>query len=196
MTTQLFKLMTLSLVLLTGVFGEAQTLRVGPAISAGSGCPLGTVSTRFNSSNQNVSLSFKKFEVEGGGESTAVVSRKSCQVILPVSVPQGYSVALSQVQYQGHLDLEAGSRVQLRTEMFRAGSRGVVTQVQYRGRQNKDFSKTVRLNSQQLDWSPCGEDVNLRISSNLQLDVGAHQDSSSAKINRAWIVGLKIRACE
>ena len=63
----------------------------------GTGCPSGSVSTTLSPDAKSLSLIFDQYQVSTGGETGRTFDRKSCNVAIPVHVPDGYSVSVLKV---------------------------------------------------------------------------------------------------
>src|SRR6476646_9035296 len=87
----------------------------------GSGCPEGSASVSVSPDGQELSVLFDKFTALGNQSSQ---NRKSCNLSIPIRVPQGFQISLYDVDYRGYV---APSTVgNLRAEYFFAGQRGPV----------------------------------------------------------------------
>ena len=101
----------------------AQTgLRLGKASYGGTGCPAGTAAVALSADKKSLSLRFDRYQVAAGGSRS--FDRKSCNLAIPLSVPQGISVSVVAVDYRGVNRLPAGAKAQFRAEYFFAGGRG------------------------------------------------------------------------
>src|SRR5690606_12661462 len=81
--------------LLTGSAAYAQDgITLGPPGYGGTGCPGGSVSVTLSPDNTSLSLLFDRYVVEAGGSTGRSFDRKSCNLAIPVHVPQGLSVSI------------------------------------------------------------------------------------------------------
>src|SRR5687768_7847017 len=76
-------------------------IRLGTPSYGGPGCPAGSASVSLSPDEDAISILFDQFIVEAGGVTGKRVDRKSCNLSLPVHIPQGYSVAIIQTDYRG-----------------------------------------------------------------------------------------------
>lgn len=60
----------------------------------GTGCPSGSVSATLSPDATSLSLLFDKYQVAVGGTTGESFDRKSCNIAIPVRVPQGFSVSI------------------------------------------------------------------------------------------------------
>ena len=78
----------------------AQALQLGYPGYGGNGCPQGSASVSLSPDSQQLSVLFDSYTVATGGINPRV-DRKSCNLSIPVTVPNGYSVSVIQVDYRG-----------------------------------------------------------------------------------------------
>lgn len=164
----------------------------------GTGCPAGSVSTTLSPDNKSLSLIFDEYSVSTGGETGRTFDRKSCNVAIPVHVPQGYSVAVLAVDYRGFNHLPRGSSSQFNVEYFFAGSRGPAFRRSFYGALDDDYMIHNELGVQSMVWSRCGDDVNLRTNSSIRLSGGRGEAMStvdSQDVNAAIVYRLSWRRC-
>jgi hypothetical protein len=88
-------------------------------------------------------------------------SRKSCNIGLPIHVPNGLSLGLFKVDYRGYAYVpdRRGHKAKLRAEYFWAGQTGPVLNKVFRRGYDDDFTFTSELNGIAQIYSPCGEDL-------------------------------------
>ncbi|AUF82668.1 DUF4360 domain-containing protein [Tetraselmis virus 1] len=135
----------------------------------GSGCPQGTVSVITSPDNTTVSVLFDSYTVST--DSDTLFDRKSCNLALPIKVPNGYSIALKEIDYRGYASIpdRRGSSGRFRAEYFFGGFRGPVRTKRFRRDYDRDFLISDTLVGSAVVFSPCGASVNFRI--NTSLDV-------------------------
>lgn len=172
--------------LLLSLGAEAQGLRLGQPGYGGTGCPAGSASVTLSPDEQAISLLFDSYVAEAGRTTGRTVDRKSCNITIPVSVPQGYSVAVFQVDYRGYNFLPGGgARARFDVEYFWAGSRGPRVSRTFMGPMNDNYTLTDNLVAQTLVWTPCGASVNLRINSSMMAQSNSRMDQTIATVDSA-----------
>lgn len=80
---------------------------------SGSGCPAGTAAVAMTSDNRAVSIIFDQFTTEAGAQMNKQETQKSCRIIIPLEAPQGYRMAVAQVDYRGFKYLPPKARAKL-----------------------------------------------------------------------------------
>lgn len=166
----------------------------------GNGCPRGTVATTLSTDRKTLSILFDQYIAEVGGATGKTFDRKSCNLAIPVSVPQGYSLSLLSIDYRGFNFLpNAGARSTFRVEYFFAGQQGPVFNRQFRGPLDRDFTITNRIGVRAMVWSRCGQQVILRTNSSLRVRApsGAEAIASvdSQDVRSAIVYHLQWRRC-
>lgn len=152
-------LLVLSAIVMASAAAEAR-ISLGEPAYGGSGCPAGSASITLTGDGSTMSVLFDSFAAEAGSTTGRRVDRKSCNLRVPVRVPQGYSVALIGVDYRGFNAIPGnGAYNDFRAEYFYAGSRGPVFQKRFMGPQADSFHINNKLIASNLIWSPCGKEV-------------------------------------
>lgn len=177
-------------------------LRMGSPSYGGNGCPAGSASVSLSPAEDAISILFDSFTASAGSGSGKRVDRKSCNLSIPVTIPQGYSVAVIQVDYRGfNLVPSSGAYTRLNTEYFWAGIRGPMFSKLFTGPQNKDFTTSNGIIAESLVWTPCGASVNLRVNSSIMAQSNNRMDQTdimvdSADITSGLIYHLQWRRCQ
>lgn len=179
---------------------QANQLRLGDPAYGGTGCPAGTASATVSPDQQSLSILFDNYVTEAGFTTGRQVDRKSCNITVPVHVPQGYSVAVFQVDYRGFNALPNGARSRFNAEYFWAGSQGPRISRNFIGPINQDFTLTNNLLASTLVWTPCGASVNLRVNTSLMTNTNtafeqALSSVDSADISSGLIYHIQWRRC-
>jgi hypothetical protein len=175
-------------------------VRLGVPSYGGNGCPAGSASATLAPDASSLSLLFDRYILEAGGSTGRTIDRKSCNVAIPVIVPQGYQVSIFQVDYRGFNGLPAGARSQFNVEYFFAGSRGPQVQRSFQGPQAQDFMIRNTLVAETLVWSPCGAQVILRANTNMNVtnsnrSAVALSTLDSIDISAGIVYGFSWRTC-
>lgn len=156
--------LTLSCLILATPSQAASVSFDTPAI-AGSGCSFNTFSSSTKSikNGQVLTLRTNSFRARPGNI--------TCNLALPVRVPNGYRVTEIHGVYSGY----AKGRAELRRTYFLAGDTGQALVSQWTSSSGRVFTQ---LDKSKLT-SRCGEDVNVRVNSRLRTKTNA----SSARIS-------------
>jgi hypothetical protein len=179
----------------------ADDIRLGENVGyGGNGCPAGSASVTLSPDAKSLSILFDQYITEAGGATRKSVDRKSCNLAIPVHVPQGYSISIFQVDYRGFNALPSGARAQFNVEYFFAGSRGPRQTKSFYGPVNTNYELTDRLAAEAMVWTPCGADVNLRVNSNMMVQTNYRGDQAlstvdSADVNAGLVYSIQWRRC-
>ena len=180
-------LASLSGLALTAVSGVALAdgpgIRLGQPSYGGNGCPQGTASAVLSPDQQSLSVLFDQFQASAGGSTGKQVDRVSCNVAIPVTVPQGFSISVFKIDYRGFASVPFGGNAQFDSEYFFAGSQGPHYSRQFGGGSQGDFTLTDTVAAQAVVWSACGADVNLRSNANLMVQTNQQYDDTMASID-------------
>jgi hypothetical protein len=194
------KIATLALITSSLSAFAQDTIQLGNPAYGGNGCPSGTASATLSPDGSSLSIIFDQFVTEAGPAAGRTIDRKSCNIAVPVFVPNGLSISVIAVDYRGYVGLPAQSSARLTAEYFFAGSQGTRFQQDFIGRTDQDYLFTNQMGVQAMVWSPCGADVNLRVNAammvrntNRGLDAVATVDS--ADINAGLIYRIQTRRC-
>lgn len=176
-------------------------IRLGSPSYGGSGCPVGTASVTLSPSEDALSILFDAFSASAGSSTGKRVDRKSCNLSIPVTIPQGYSVAVIQTDYRGfNFVPSSGAYTRLNTEYFWAGIRGPMFSKLFTGPQNRDFTTSNGIIAESLVWTPCGASVNLRVNSSIMAQSNSRMEQTdimvdSADITAGLVYHLQWRRC-
>ena len=178
---------------------HADDISLGVPGYGGTGCPGGSVSATLSPDAKSLSLLFNSYLVEAGGDTGKSFDRKSCNVAIPVHVPQGLSISVLAIDYRGYNNLPVGGNSQFNVEYFFAGSRGPTFQRTFGGPKDEDYLIHNQLTAQAIVWSACGADVNLRTNSSIRVTTRANRQAlatvDSEDVSAAIIYQLQWRRC-
>jgi hypothetical protein len=166
-----------------------------PAVSfgdpgyGGSGCPDGTGLVVRGFSNQAAAYVFDAYRV---GDNGRAVDRKTCAIAIPVTVPDGVSVAVRNVGFRGHTKLADGVDATLSVEAFSAGETGEPVELPLTGPSDSGYLRFVTVPDDKLDWSACGEDINLRVNTSLR---ASGREEAVVSLNALIVYPLATKAC-
>ncbi len=179
---------------------QAADISLGDPGYGGNGCPGGTVSATLSPDSKSLSLIFDEFVTEAGGQSGKRLDRKSCNIAVPVRVPQGFSVSVFQIDYRGFVSQPRGARSTFNVEYFFAGSRGPRYTKAFNGAMDRDYLLRNQLLATANVWSRCGADVNLRVNASMRTQTNRRRAETlatvdSADLNAGIVYHLQWRSC-
>ncbi|MBE9208844.1 DUF4360 domain-containing protein [Nostoc sp. LEGE 06077] len=176
------------------------TTSVGPAFASdkveiqgagygGNGCPEGSASVNVSPDGQELSILFDQFIALGNKSSER---RKSCNLSIPIKVPQGFQISLYDADYRGYVAPRTTGR--LRAEYFFAGQRGPVLSRTFRG--ETDYNVRDQLVTVADVWSRCGDSVNMRVNAAMTANgEGMATVDSFDLAHRGLVYHIKYRQC-
>lgn len=199
MLSAIKKLSLLTLATLS-INGFAQSsIQLGHPSTGGTGCPGGSATASLSPDGSALSIIFDSFVTEAGPSSGRTLDRKNCTISIPVHVPGGYSVSVIGIDYRGFVSLPQGAQASMTAEYFFAGMMGPRFRQDFRGRMDQDYIFNNKIGVQAAVWSPCGADVNLRVSAAMMVRNTTYQDAmatvDSADISAGIIYQLQMRRC-
>lgn len=184
---------------LTGSLAHADDIALGVPGYGGSGCPAGSVSVTLSPDQTALSLLFDTYQVDAGGGSGKTFDRKSCNVAIPVHVPQGRSVSVLAVDYRGFNHLGRSASSEFNVEYFFAGGRGPAFRKTFNGPLDSDYLISNQIVADALVWSACGADVNLRTNSSMRVNTRGKAEAfatvDSEDVQAAIVYHFQWRAC-
>lgn len=195
-------LLVLSAIIIASVSAEAQSISLGEPAYGGNGCPAGSASITTTGDGTTMSVLFDSFAAEAGNTTGRRVDRKSCNLRVPVRVPNGYSIALIGVDYRGFNAVPGqGAYNEFRAEYFYAGSRGPVFTKRFVGPQADSFQITNKLIATNLVWSECSKEVIFSINAAATSMSNAQMQQTmmivdSIDINAGLIYHFQLRRCK
>lgn len=166
-----------------GMSAQADDIRLGTPGYGGNGCPGGSASVTLSPDKKSLSILFDEYIVEAGGSSGKKIDRKSCNIAVPVHIPQGYSISVFQVDYRGYTFVPSGGEARFSAEYFFAGIRGPSVEQSFRGFVDNQYVITNRLAAESLVWSACGQDVNMRINTGMMARTNSRGDQLLATVD-------------
>lgn len=166
---------------------HAEGLRLGLPAYGGTGCPAGSASVNLSPDEAALSILFDSYVLEAGGTTGKRLDRKSCNISIPVEVPQGYSVAIFQVDYRGFNLIPRGGMSRFDSEYFWAGSRGPRQTRVFSGPTQDNYTLTDMLVASTLVWTPCGASVNLRANTSMLVQTNSSLQQAMATVDSADI---------
>jgi Domain of unknown function (DUF4360) len=173
---------------ITPALAEAKVEILG-ASYGGSGCPEQSASVNVSPDGQELSILFDKFIATGNDSSQ---SRKSCNLSIPIKVPEGFQISLYDADYRGYVSPSTTGN--LRAEYFFAGNRGPVYSRTFRG--ETDYNVRDSLVTVADVWSACGDSVNMRVNAAMTArGAGMATVDSFDLAHRGLVYHVKYRSC-
>jgi Domain of unknown function (DUF4360) len=155
----------------------------------GSGCPANSASVSVSPDGQELSVLFDKFTALGNDPAQ---SRKSCNLSIPIKVPQGFQISLYDADYRGYVAPATSGT--LRAEYFFAGNRGPVFQRTFNGENNYNVRDSLATVADV--WSACGDSTNMRVNASMAArGKGSATVDSFDLAHRGLVYHIKYRAC-
>ncbi len=192
-------MLLLSALMLSAPVFAVDGISLGEPGYGGTGCPAGTVSATLSPDAKSLSLLFDQYQVAVGGETGKSFDRKSCNIAIPVRVPQGLSVSVLKIDYRGFNQLPQSATSQFNVEYFFAGTRGPSFQRKFRGPIAEDYLINNNLTVQAIVWSDCGADVNLRTNSSMRVQTVSNREAmasiDSQDVSAGIVYQLQWRQC-
>jgi hypothetical protein len=136
-------------------------------------CQGGTYSTISVSENGTISILFDNFQISTPAGFQKSVETRSCNVQVPLNLPQGYSLGVYAVDYRGFTHLADKQQMELSVGYSvgrRNGGRGFRRRI--RGVYEGEFAFSDTLRPGILKRIGCGEEAVLSISATLELKTG------------------------
>ena len=157
--------------------------RMGEPSYRGTGCPEGTASVALTDDKKTLSVLFDEYVVEAGENADVDPQNirkgrtfKNCRVTIPLDVPAGFHVAVVQVDHRGFVSVPEGGKAAFASAVFfrsrnqnrrqaRANGTFVRRRMVFDGPTDEDYILSSQL--EQPMWSPCGQNVHLKINTRL-----------------------------
>ena len=193
---KLLKVLSLLGALSLGMNAQADDISLGQPGYGGNGCPAGTASVTLSPDAKSLSILFDDYIVETTRRRRTV--RKSCNIAVPVHIPQGFSVAVMDIDYRGYNSLPRRAFSRFSVEYFFAGVRGPKFTKTFRGELDDDFTLGNTLTARSMVWSRCGADVNLRVNTSMLVKSRGAEALSmvdSADISAGLVYHFKWKRC-
>ncbi len=166
-----------------------QKVQILGAGYAGNGCPANSASVTVSPDGQELSILFDKFIALGNNP---VESRKSCNLSIPIKVPQGFQISLYDADYRGYV--APGTSANLRAEYFFAGSRGPVFSRNFNG--ETQYNVRDSLATIANVWSACGDSSNMRVNASMTARGSGMATVDSFDLShRGLVYHIKYRTC-
>ncbi|MBF0312611.1 MAG: DUF4360 domain-containing protein [Oligoflexia bacterium] len=161
----------------------APDIRLGDPGYGGTGCPAGSADITLSPDRTSLSILFDQYVAAAGGITGASFDRKTCNIAIPVRVPQGYSISIFKIDYRGYVNVPFGGEARFNVEYFFAGRRGPTQMKTFSGPTDRDYLLTSNIAASAVVWSGCGETVNLRVNSAMLAKSNSRYDDAMATVD-------------
>lgn len=170
----------------------ADDISLGEPSYGGTGCPQGSVGITLSPDAKVLSLIFDSYVAEAGKSAGKTLQRQTCNLSVPIHVPQGMSVSVLKVDYRGYVYAPKGTSAQFNVEYFLKSFNGSTTGPKVSksfSNYDNDYIISNQLGLQAVVWSACGEDVNLRVNSSMTAKSNAKKDDVLATVDSVDVAG-------
>lgn len=136
-------------------------------------CRAGTYSTVTVSESGTLSILFDNFSISRPAGAEKSEERRSCNIQVPLSLPQGYSLGVYEVDYRGFTHLSDKQQAELNVDYSvgrRNAGRGFRRRIQ--GAYEGEFFFSEALRPGLLKRIGCGEEAILNVAATLELKAG------------------------
>ncbi len=163
----------------TATDAPSEKITVGIDTINGSGCRAGTAAVAVSSDNTAFTVTYSDYLASAGEGASPVDFRKNCQLSLDVHIPSGFTYAIASVDYRGYAYLASGaSGLQKAQYYFQGSSQTASSEETFAGPYNDNWHANKTTEWAGLVWSPCGEDKNVNINTELRVSSGSSNDTS------------------
>jgi hypothetical protein len=147
----------------------------------GSGCPAGTATAAASSDNTAFTVTYSDFEAAAGVGANPTDFRKNCQINLRITIPQGFTYAVAEADYQGSAQLPDGAIGTERSAYYIQGSSATTyLSHTFQGPFNGPWSAVDRFDASALVFAPCGVQRNFNINTELLIDPGTSNPTTTS----------------
>jgi hypothetical protein len=139
----------------------------------GSGCRPGTVGVTVSPDNATFHLVYSEFLAAVGVGTRPTDFRKNCQLTVKVTVPQGFTFGIAQVDHRGFAHLERGATGALRSSHYFQGTSATSYRTHsWQGPLNDDWQATDTVDIGMPVLRPCEGAPNLNLITELRVGAG------------------------
>ncbi|MFD8949243.1 DUF4360 domain-containing protein [Streptomyces xanthophaeus] len=148
-------------------------ITVDVATVNGSGCRPGSAAVAVAPDNTAFTVTYSEYIAQAGGTAPPIDGRKNCLLSLVVNVPQGYTYAVSKVDYRGFGSLQPGAvGTQKASYYFQGMSQTAYRTHKFQGALDDNWQATDETGIEALVFAPCGEKRNFNINTELRAETG------------------------
>ena len=146
---------------------------------AGSGCRPGTADVAVSPDNTAFTAIYSDYLAQAGPGIATTEGRKNCQLNVLVHVPQGFTFAITKVDYRGYGLLQRGAVASQRANYYFQGmTQSTFTTHPIAAPLDDNWFASDEVPVAAVVWHPCGELRNLNINTELRVARGTSTDTS------------------
>ena len=146
---------------------------------AGSGCRPGTADVAVSPDNTAFTAIYSDYLAEAGPGIATTAGRRNCQLNVLVHVPQGFTFAITKVDYRGYGLLQRGAVASQRANYYFQGmTQSTFTTHAIAAPLDDNWFASDEVPVAAVVWHPCGELRNLNINTELRVARGTSTDTS------------------
>ncbi|MBF0300104.1 MAG: DUF4360 domain-containing protein, partial [Oligoflexia bacterium] len=160
----------------------------------GNGCPRGTFSATLSPDKSSLSLIFDKYVAQAGGSSGIKSDNKTCNILIPITISAGYSMAIVRSDYRGFIAIPSGANANIKTDYFFHGYPGFHDEKSWDGVDgvnNDDYFFSREISENKRQWSHCGKKVNLHVNTNLKVRTNTNNQDVYASLDTIDIASAR-----
>ncbi|RZS33931.1 uncharacterized protein DUF4360 [Herbihabitans rhizosphaerae] len=155
----------------------------------GSGCRPGTAKVTPSPDKTSFAVTYSEYTAEAGGAEPTDM-RKNCQLVLRISIPQGFTYAIARADYGGFARLAGGAHaLQQANYYFQGSSDNNVSSHPIDGPYSDDWHFTDR--ASEPVYAPCGAERMLNINTELRVNTGSSGDARSFMTMDSTYAGVR-----
>jgi hypothetical protein len=145
----------------------------------GNGCPPGSTVVDVSPDGEAFTVIFSTMVAEVAPGADATHQKLKCKLHAKVRVPQGWSYAISSVDFRGFVALEPGVTASEQAKYHMSGESPETTKaLTWNGAVEEDFNVRDVGGASPVYWSRCGKGKNLMITTELNISNQARPDAS------------------
>lgn len=146
----------------------------------GSGCPAGSAAVAVAPDNTAFTVTYSKYLAQVGVGASPTDFRKNCQLAVRVHVPQGFTYAIAKADYRGYAYLEQGATARTQASYYFQGqTQTAVRTHNFTGPVDDNWQTTDITDVAALVYAPCGELRNFNINTELRVNAGTSDPTST-----------------
>jgi len=192
--TQAFILIVFLGIATPTTWADIQSIQLGNVKYSGSACPAGSVTTFIEPATAQIHIHFNQYIVEAHGRNQGL--RKTCQLSIPIKVPNGVSISLVSAEYNGKVALPTGGQARIMNAYSFSGRRGMRFKTEFQGPSTQGYSLHDPLSSFASVWSPCGQDTVLRVTTSTRIKTRTSNHRAYADSQQGFVTQLRYRSCQ